>query len=251
MKGQNRSMRIEGSTRGGAIRHRRAVAFFVCLVLTASGCATVPRAGTAAGRSSGSSVEYHRVGRGQTLRQIAALYGVSVREIERENRLPDARTVSEGMILRVPVLQKARPAAGTGYPAASVTDRSVVFIWPVEGTVACSFGEEWNRARNKGIDIAALEGAPVRAAQSGRIVFCEQSFRGMGKTLIIDHGGGYQTVYAYNSELLTSEGHSVKQGDQVARVGRGGRASGPSLHFEIRKDGAPCDPLTYLSRERL
>jgi murein DD-endopeptidase MepM/ murein hydrolase activator NlpD len=79
-------------------------------------------------------------------------------------------------------------------------------------------------------------------------VFVSQALKGFGKTLIIDHNDGYETVYAYNSELLIKQGDSVRQNDCIARVGSSGRASGPMLHFEIRKGGQPQNPLSYLSR---
>jgi len=121
------------------------------------------------------------------------------------------------------------------------------FIWPVNGTVISTFGIQVDKLKNKGIDIKAEDGGRVLASKSGRVVFCDDQLKGFGKTVILDHGGNYQTVYAYNSDILVNVGDFVSQKAVIALTGKTGRAKEPCLHFEIRKDGEPQNPFHYLS----
>lgn len=128
------------------------------------------------------------------------------------------------------------PAALRGY-----------FTWPVRGEVISPFGSKVGRVVNKGIDIQAGEGADVRAAKAGRVVYCDSHLKGFGKTVILDHGDKYQTVYAYNSDILVKVGDAVERNSVIAKAGRTGRARESMLHFEIRKDGEPQNPFYYLT----
>ena len=132
---------------------------------------------------------------------------------------------------------------GVRYP--TVTFTKGPFIWPVRGDVVVGFGAA-GKTRSKGIDIKTYESAPVLAAKSGRIVYCDSRLKGFGNTIIIDHGGGLQTVYAYNSEILVKLGDAVEQGSVIAKAGSTGRSNGASLHFEVRKNSEPQNPLNYL-----
>ena len=131
-------------------------------------------------------------------------------------------------------------------PTAWKAPRRDSFLWPVRGTVISSFAEKVNSARNKGIDIRSMEGAQVKASRAGTVVFLDNKFKGFGKTVILDHGDNFQTVYAYNSRILVNLGDEIEQNEQIAKIGRTGRAKEPSLHFEIRKNGEPCNPSYYL-----
>jgi murein DD-endopeptidase MepM/ murein hydrolase activator NlpD len=101
-------------------------------------------------------------------------------------------------------------------------------------------------AHHDGIDISARAGAAVRAAESGRVVHADDSLPGYGKLVIVKHTGPYSTVYAHNRKILVRVGEFVKKGQVISEVGQTGRASAPHLHFEIRRDGAPGNPLDYL-----
>ena len=121
------------------------------------------------------------------------------------------------------------------------------FAWPVRGEVISFFGSKFDRSKNKGIDIMCSIDTDVRASHAGKVVFCDDKFKGYGKTVIIDHGNDFQTVYAYNSSILVKVGDAVEQNSVIARSGRSGRAKVPSLHFEIRRSGEGVNPLSYLS----
>jgi septal ring factor EnvC (AmiA/AmiB activator) len=135
---------------------------------------------------------------------------------------------------------KPAPVAYPGY-----TTGQELFAWPVRGSIITPFGLN-GASRSKGIDIRTREGSSVKAARSGRVVYCDPNMKGFGKTVIIDHGGGMQTVYAYNSEILVRVGDDVARGAVIAKAGSTGRAKEPSLHFEVRRNGEPQNPAYYL-----
>ena len=115
---------------------------------------------------------------------------------------------------------------------------------PTRGRLTSRFGLRWGRL-HKGIDIAARIGAPVYAADGGKVVFSGTQ-GAYGRIIVIDHGGGTQTAYAHNSKLLVSRGQRVHKGQKIAEVGNTGRSTGPHLHFEVRKNGSPVNPLKYV-----
>jgi murein DD-endopeptidase MepM/ murein hydrolase activator NlpD len=132
-------------------------------------------------------------------------------------------------------------------PAGPVRYGSGQFIWPVDGPVVSGFGMRWGRM-HEGIDIAVPAGTPIRAAASGSVVLqqSEAESGGYGNFTCLDHGGGLQTCYAHQSSFAVSAGQSVSQGDVIGYVGCTGHCFGDHLHFEVRINGAPTDPLGYL-----
>lgn len=132
----------------------------------------------------------------------------------------------------------------------SSSQRPSSFIWPVNGTVTSHFGWRMHpilkvEKFHAGIDIAAPYGAEIKASAGGKVIFAGW-LGGYGNTLIIDHGAGYSTLYAHCSVIIVSEGEEVSQGEIIARVGSTGYSTGPHLHFEVRFNGEPQDPLNYL-----
>jgi murein DD-endopeptidase MepM/ murein hydrolase activator NlpD len=99
-----------------------------------------------------------------------------------------------------------------------------------------------------GIDISAPTGTPIRAVAEGEVIF-SNALHGYGKIVILRHRNGLVTVYAHNSRNVVQEGDWVRRGQIVARVGQTGRASGPHLHFEVRKDNQARNPLRYLPED--
>jgi len=116
-------------------------------------------------------------------------------------------------------------------------------IWPVNGPVVSPFGMRWGRL-HAGIDIAVPYGTPIHAAASGTVIFAGW-MGGYGNFVIIDHGGGLSTGYAHQSSIAVGGG-SVSQGQVIGYVGCTGHCFGPHLHFEVRVNGTPVDPLGYL-----
>ena len=187
---------------------------------------------------------YHYVKSGETLWGISRQYGVDINAIAKVNNLENARSdIRHGQRLLIP-----GPTNKQAYTAPKPSFAYQAFVWPIRGTVISPYGDKLDRTKNKGMDISAPEGAPVRASKAGKVVFCDEWLKGFGKTVILDHGDNFQTVYAYNSLILVNVGDVVEQNMVIAKVGRGGRAKSPSLHFEIRRNGEPQNPFYYLSR---
>jgi len=118
---------------------------------------------------------------------------------------------------------------------------SLPWLWPTSGKVIETFDDP----RNKGIDIAGNEGAPVQAAADGEVVYVGSAVRGYGNLVIVRHSDDFITAYAHNRKVLVAEKQSVKRGQPIAELGRSD-ADRPKLHFEIRHQGKPVDPLKYL-----
>lgn len=123
-------------------------------------------------------------------------------------------------------------------------------MWPVDGTVTSGFG--WRihpilgrRIFHTGIDIAAASGTPIWAADSGTVVYATW-VSGYGNTVALDHGDGLSTLYAHQSSVAVSYGQRVKKGQVIGYVGSTGYSTGPHLHFEVRVNGSPVDPMGYL-----
>lgn len=118
------------------------------------------------------------------------------------------------------------------------------FIWPVHGPITSPFGMRWG-VLHPGIDIGVPTGTPVHAAAAGQVVWCGW-MSGYGNFVVIDHGGGYATAYGHNSKILVHCGEDVSQGQVVSLSGCTGFCTGPHVHFEVRVNGTPVDPLGYL-----
>jgi len=195
----------------------------------------------------------HRVERGESLYRIAKAYGVTPEELARVNGIRDTGRIEVGQVIVVPRARRALPV-GVITPESARGDRPAPpelprgpspFVWPVEaGVVTSPFGPRGD-THHDGIDIGSREGAPVRAARAGRVLYSDH-LRGYGNLIIVAHDDGYATVYAHNRENRARPGAEVRQGDVIALVGQSGTTSGPNLHFEVRKDNIARNPLFYL-----
>lgn len=134
----------------------------------------------------------------------------------------------------------ARAAGGGGGGSPSKSG----LIWPVSGPVTSGFGMRWGRMHT-GIDIAAGYGAPIVAAKSGTVIGAGWN-GGYGNAVIIDHGGGFSTLYGHQSRIAVSDGQQVSQGQVIGYEGCTGHCTGPHVHFETRVDGSPQNPMNYL-----
>ena len=151
-------------------------------------------------------------------------------------------------IVRSRTQPSAAPAApGRAAPAGSAAPRSISgsgLIWPVSGPLNSPFGPRWGRMHT-GIDIGAATGSGIRASKAGTVILAGYN-GGYGLTVIVDHGGGFTTLYAHNSSLSVGDGAGVSQGQVIAASGCSGSCTGPHLHFETRVNGSAQNPLNYL-----
>ena len=189
---------------------------------------------------------------GETLYRISKRYGASVESIMSANKITDVHSVPVGARLVVPSggvgAAPRRPVDEKTFAARDPRGRSADpprFVWPVHGVVISEYGMR-RGAHHDGLDIMAPSGTIVRAAESGRVIHADGSLSGYGKLIILKHAGRLSSVYAHNRKLLVKVGQFVEKGDAIAEVGQTGNASVPHVHFEIRSDGSPRDPLAYL-----
>ena len=206
-----------------------------------------------------------RVRKGDSLYTIGKRYNVSISQLASINRLKSPYTIHPGQTLRLTANDSrtasasstTRPKTGTKTKAsaksAATGNRTSVSVpadsgriswqWPVNGKLITTFKS--NRSDRKGIDIAGKEGRSIRAAAPGKVVYSGNGLISYGNLVIIKHNRTYLSAYAHNRKLLVREGESIKAGQKIAELGKTG-ADSPRLHFEIRKNGKPVDPLRYL-----
>ena len=138
---------------------------------------------------------------------------------------------------------QARTAA-SDQPLPIIQD--VNFDWPVDSARMTRGFLPKKRRPHLGIDLAAPKGTPILAAQAGTVIYAGREFRGYGKMVLIESGEGWATLYAHFDKILISEGQKVRKGEVIGAMGRTGRATGVHLHFEIRHNRGPVDPLPLL-----
>jgi len=119
-------------------------------------------------------------------------------------------------------------------------------VWPTSGAVTAKFGAPVKGLPNNGIDLAAFAGMTVHAAAPGKVVFAGTEPERFGQLILIAHGSGWVTAYAYLGQVKVKEGQQVKARQVIARIGKSGEARRPGLHFELRKGTAPRNPALYL-----
>jgi murein DD-endopeptidase MepM/ murein hydrolase activator NlpD len=141
-------------------------------------------------------------------------------------------------------IREAQSSQSSYSPPGDTTPSAAGFIWPVNGPVTSPFGMRWGRM-HEGIDIGASTGTPIRAAAAGRVIYSGW-MSGYGNLVVIDHGGGISTAYGHQSSIAAGNGQVVSQGQTIGYVGCTGHCFGPHLHFEVRINGTPVDPLGYL-----
>jgi lipoprotein NlpD len=205
---------------------------------------------------------YYRVKRGDTVLRIALDHGQSYRDIVRWNNLTDPNLIEVDQLLLVrppanamtvkpltsatatPAPQRmAEPAAEPKIEAVKpdAPPPGIRLSWPAKGKVV----EDFVDGKNKGIDIAGKLGDPIQAASDGRVVYAGNSLRGYGNLVIVKHDNTYLTAYAHNRNLLVKEGDTVRKGQTIAEMGDTDTNS-VRLHFELRVNGKPVDPLPFL-----
>ena len=218
---------------------------------------------------------FYTVKPGDTLIRIGLDSGQNWRDLSRWNSMDNPNQIEVGQVLRVtpppgnaavvtrPVASQApvstplpaqgvsaaKPASNAAPPASTEAppapqgsgEDDVAWLWPAQGAQLAGFDE----VKNKGIDIAGRAGDPVLASADGRVVYSGAGLRGYGNLIILKHNNTYLTAYAHNQALLVKEDQSVRKGQKIAEMGSSD-ADRVKLHFEIRRQGKPVDPLKYL-----
>lgn len=203
----------------------------------------------------------YTVQRGDTLYAIAWRFGIDQRDLAAWNGLGSGHLIYPGQSLSLkptagsrvsPVRKKQSPARASSTPApgpgSAVRQTAVApseWVWPTAGQLASSFGG--GALGGNGVDIAGRSGQDVVAASGGEVVYSGSGLIGYGKLIIIKHNDAYLSAYGHNADLLVAEGARVGKGQKIAQMGEG-PGKKPVLHFEIRLDGKPVDPLRYLPK---
>jgi murein DD-endopeptidase MepM/ murein hydrolase activator NlpD len=213
----------------------------------------------------------HVVKQGDTLKKISRLYRKPLADIAKANNIQLATPLKVGDRLVIPSVTVSKKLEG--FPAkianhsANLVEPTVeiaqtkakdtvktveettalpLFRWPVQGRVIASFGSSLNGGRNNGINLAAPEGTPIKAAEDGVVSYAGNELVGDGNLILIRHSNGYVTVYAHAKELLVKRGDQIKRGQVIAHSGQTGNVNTPQLHFEVRRGATPLDPIRFL-----
>jgi lipoprotein NlpD len=192
----------------------------------------------------------HQVREGETLFSICGAYHADLQEVAEINGITDADQLITGQKVFIPDVEKTVPKARPAKPEekkVAIKKWTGQFIWPVEGVITSKFGIR-NGRRHDGIDIAAPAGTVIRAAADGKVLYSGDQQTGYGNLIIIRHADDMITIYAHNQKNLVAENDQVKRGQSIGKVGQTGRATGPHLHFEIRKRTKPRNPLFFLPK---
>ena len=210
---------------------------------------------------------------GDTLSRIARRNGVTVAALKQANGLSES-TIRIGQQLTIPKagavvdtvktasvpnkVERPKPVVTAQPKAASVAEQSKIravapkstgigkLRWPAKGQVMTQFGADDGGTKNDGIDISLPNGTPVKAAENGVVIYSGDGLKEYGNTVLVRHDDGIVSVYGHASELVVKRGDTVSRGQVVMLSGMSGKANRPKLHFEIRKDAKPVDPLSYL-----
>lgn len=194
----------------------------------------------------------HVVEAGDTGFGIALEYGVPWSAIAQANAIDPKARLRSGQELVIPTISRlpdapSPSASPSPAPEAAAPPR---FEWPLQGSVRRGFTARPRRGYHDGLDITARAGTAVRASAAGRVVYAAEEPRQFGNLVVIDHGDGWSTSYAFLSRITVKEGERVRKGERVGMVGHTGLARGDELHFELRRDLRALDPARSLpSRE--
>lgn len=219
--------------------------------------------------SANKTTEQYIVQKGDTLYSIAFRFGTTVYAVARRNGLSEPYVIYSGQTLnvinagpqveKIAAVSKLKPSglkpntsvAKASKPPKPKRQKKVVtkaplsslnWALPSKGVIGKHFSE--GKVVHKGIDFIAPKGSPVLAARAGKVVYAGNGLKAYGLLIIIKHDQQYLSASAYNQKLLVKEGDTVKQGQKIALVGKKGDES--MLHFEIRKNGKPINPLLLL-----
>jgi murein DD-endopeptidase MepM/ murein hydrolase activator NlpD len=192
----------------------------------------------------GTGQRLHVIRKGETMWDIATRYNISLARLKAANptKNPVNLKISDKLVIPTDTLQVAQvmqePSRGWSV--------SPLFNWPIVGKITSGYG--WRSSGyHHGIDIAGDIGDPIKACAAGTVTFV--GYKSVyGRTVVVDHPDGKQTLYAHVQAIKVAQGDTVARGQVIATVGMTGRTTGPHVHLEVRNNGELCNPLTYLSR---
>ena len=191
---------------------------------------------------------------GDTLYSIAFRYGVDHRSLAAWNNLRNPDLIYAGQRIRLQSQSAARRSSGAGAssaqaasgrtrPSTSRDEPAPAWQWPTRGPIVSSYGDA--RSLPTGVGIGGRSGQSISAAAAGRVMYAGSGLIGYGQLIIIKHNETYLSAYGHNSRLVVTQGQSVQRGQKIAEMGLGPERA-PVLHFEIRRNAAPIDPMPYL-----
>lgn len=219
----------------------------------------VSKPSAAPSKSISSSSGTYTVKKGDTLAVIARNHGTTIEALAALNNLENPSSIYPGQTLITKgsgsssqpapyFIEKDSMGGGDKRSSSSSYSGPRHYAWPVKGKIIKEFSPT-GYIKSWGIMIAAAEGTPVRAARSGQVTFSDNTIPGYGNMIMIDHGDNYYTVYAHNKSNLVGVNRRVKQGDQIALVGKRPQDPEHNLYFEIRNQkGEALDPERYLTK---
>jgi murein DD-endopeptidase MepM/ murein hydrolase activator NlpD len=190
---------------------------------------------------------FMKVKEGDSLRKLSKNFNISRYDLEIENK---GKSFFPGEWVFIPTKKGILPQIISASLGRSLTGHKE-FLWPVPSStkVSSAFGKRWGK-QHKGLDIAAQSGAHIWATNHGVVVYSGNELGGYGNLIVLAHRGGYFSVYGHNKENFVSKGQVVKKGEVIGRVGSTGKSTGPHLHFEIRREGLPINPIKFISYSR-
>jgi len=199
-------------------------------------------------RGTGTRPAWYVVRSGDTLFSIAWRHDLDYQDVARWNRMGPPYLIRPGDKVRLypppSSTSTARARSRSPSPSSAPARMTGGWIWPTQGRMIRGFSPSRG---SKGIDIAGKLGQPVIAAAAGRVVYQGSGLPGYGRLIIIKHDEVYLSAYAHNEKILVKEGQAVRGGQTIATLGAT-EADRPTLHFQIRRHGAPVDPLRYLPK---
>lgn len=219
-------------------------------LLAACGSGSKAPITSAGGSGATSTAGTYVVQRGDTLYSIARRHGTTVANLSNLNRITDPSQLEVGQRLRVSSATAAssapatavRAPAANAQPGRAADAAAIAWAWPVRGNIINQFSNT-----TRGIDIAGTIGTPVNAAADGTVSYVGNGLRGLGNLVLVTHSNGFITAYAHNSRINVQTNERVKRGQKIAELGDSDTTS-PRLHFQIRRNGTPVNPLSYLPR---
>lgn len=186
-------------------------------------------------------IKDNQMAKGKTVVKQEGANGLA--EVRKKVKVVNGSIIDETLLVSKLVKEPQKKVVVVGTKQSNLV-ASGAFIRPSRGSITSYFGRRWGRM-HEGVDIGAPTGTPIHAADAGKVVYSGW-MSGYGKVIMIEHGNGYRTVYGHASKLYVSEGTRVSKGQLIAAVGSTGRSTGPHLHFEVRKNGVPQNPLKYI-----